>query len=286
MPDLAYERDTGPLEMTDIYFYRDVVSVATVSASFTLTLVGDTDAGTIHSDSFKLTTSGGTVISCALGGLDPTIEKKIQGARKLIRRKSSIPDPVNHAVQRRAGDSPLVFRSYAAAPSSSITASGSRYGSPYTLSRTRRGERRPNAPTNWKASAGVQAAGDSGRRCRDLGEQLPAGDLLLASFQPVQAGGVVRGLNDQGAQNAAVLLQGLALLKLGVPQRLDQTELGALGLASRGHLADTSRSAYWARALASPASSRARPRSRASWYRAPPRMSRAAPGPHHPWDQA
>lgn len=74
-------------EHTDEYFYRDIVTVSTASERFTV----KTDKGKdfdINFEQFKLTTSGGTTLSCTL--LDPGgTEKSIQGMRQLLRQKKS-----------------------------------------------------------------------------------------------------------------------------------------------------------------------------------------------------
>jgi hypothetical protein len=84
---------------TDVYFYRDVVSVATENKAisvgvldkkpFSLTGSGKDGEGTVRIDQVILTTSGGTQIECAISSMTSKIEKNIQGARQLIRNKKT-----------------------------------------------------------------------------------------------------------------------------------------------------------------------------------------------------
>lgn len=102
---VAYECDldlsTGNLinESTDEYFYKDVVSVATKTKTQTITLPSGVQVQTNTSETFDLTTSGGTSIEVRLkdpatiqhmgGGEIPTTraEKAIQVVRKMLREK-------------------------------------------------------------------------------------------------------------------------------------------------------------------------------------------------------
>jgi hypothetical protein len=74
-------------DRTDVYFYRDVVSVSTSSSSRSVTLVGETKPQTLNKEVFTLTTSGGTNIECSMDGIDAAVSRNIQGARQLIRNK-------------------------------------------------------------------------------------------------------------------------------------------------------------------------------------------------------
>jgi hypothetical protein len=88
-------------EATDEYFYRDVVSVQTASETVSVSLPGTEFQGLQcnATETFKLTTSGGTSVSMALrdpsliqkmgGGEMPTTtaERAIQTIRKMLREK-------------------------------------------------------------------------------------------------------------------------------------------------------------------------------------------------------
>jgi hypothetical protein len=74
-------------EKTDVYFYRDVVSVSTESTSIPVPVVGETQKQVVMLEMFKLTTSGGTAIQCSMGAVDNGLSRDIQGARHLIREK-------------------------------------------------------------------------------------------------------------------------------------------------------------------------------------------------------
>jgi hypothetical protein len=71
-------------EQTDVYFYRDVVSVSTASETMRVPVVGRPE---VTLEQFKLTTSGGTSITCSMSATGSTKEQDIQGARQLIRKK-------------------------------------------------------------------------------------------------------------------------------------------------------------------------------------------------------
>ena len=80
---IANERN----ESTDEYFYKDIVSVAT--SSDTVTPKGDSGKDTsINFEEFKLTTSGGTSITCSVWDLG-AVEKAIQGMKQLLREKKN-----------------------------------------------------------------------------------------------------------------------------------------------------------------------------------------------------
>jgi len=74
-------------EQTDVYFYRDVVSVSTNSASGSVTVVGEAKPLIWKREVFSLTTSGGTAVQCAMSASDDAAGREIQGARHLIREK-------------------------------------------------------------------------------------------------------------------------------------------------------------------------------------------------------
>ncbi len=92
-------------EATDEYFYRDVVSVQTASETVSISLPGTEFQGLQcnETETFKLTTSGGTSVSMALrdpsliqkmgGGEMPTTtaERAIQTIRKMLREKKGGP---------------------------------------------------------------------------------------------------------------------------------------------------------------------------------------------------
>jgi hypothetical protein len=72
-------------EETDVYFYRDVVSVSTRSDSIEVRV--DQTPVPVHHDVFRLTTSGGTNIECSMGAAVGSTENEIHAARQLIRDK-------------------------------------------------------------------------------------------------------------------------------------------------------------------------------------------------------
>jgi hypothetical protein len=74
-------------ERTDVYFYRDVVSVSTSSSSRSVRVVDQTKPQTWRTEVFTLTTSGGTDIECSMDASDDVVERNIQGARQLVRNK-------------------------------------------------------------------------------------------------------------------------------------------------------------------------------------------------------
>jgi len=74
-------------ESTDEYFYKDIVSISTSSDSITLKDSAGKDH-IINFEEFRLTTSGGTSISCAMRD-HGAIEKSIQGMKQLLREKKS-----------------------------------------------------------------------------------------------------------------------------------------------------------------------------------------------------
>jgi hypothetical protein len=74
-------------DRTDVYFYRDVVSVSTRSYSTSVPVVGETKPQTVRTELFTLTTSGGTAIETSMKSSDDVAGRRIQGARQLIRNK-------------------------------------------------------------------------------------------------------------------------------------------------------------------------------------------------------
>lgn len=72
-------------EYTDVYFYRDVVSVSTNSSSRSVTEVGQIKVNVWKFEEFALTTSGGTKVTCSM--MSDIAIRNIQGARQLIRNK-------------------------------------------------------------------------------------------------------------------------------------------------------------------------------------------------------
>ena len=72
---------------TDVYFYRDVVSVATDLTSIPVRVVGEEKQQVVQLEVFKLTTSGGTTVQCSMGTSGDTTGHGIQGARQLVRDK-------------------------------------------------------------------------------------------------------------------------------------------------------------------------------------------------------
>lgn len=71
-------------EQTDVYFYRDVVSVSTTTEKVRVPVEGSPE---VVLEQFRLTTSGGTNITCSMSATGNTKEKDIHGARALIRKK-------------------------------------------------------------------------------------------------------------------------------------------------------------------------------------------------------
>lgn len=72
-------------EDTDVYFYRDVVSVSTRSDQVEVQV--DQARVPVHLEKLRLTTSGGTNIECSMGAAIGSSENEIQAARQLIRDK-------------------------------------------------------------------------------------------------------------------------------------------------------------------------------------------------------
>jgi hypothetical protein len=89
-------------EKTDEYFYRDVVSVSTVTESANIRVSADEVVQAKAAETFKLTTSGGTYVKVTLNDLEfikkmggtGTIpkarsDKAIQTVRKMLREKKT-----------------------------------------------------------------------------------------------------------------------------------------------------------------------------------------------------
>jgi hypothetical protein len=74
-------------QRTDVYFYRDVVSVSTRSYSTSVPVVGEAKLQTVNTEVLTLTTSGGTAVECSMDASDDAAGRNIQGARQLIRNK-------------------------------------------------------------------------------------------------------------------------------------------------------------------------------------------------------
>lgn len=75
---------------TDVYFYRDVVSVSTNSSSSPVHVVGETKEKLWKTEVFTLTTSGATAVVCSMNTSDGAAERTIQGARQLVRNKKML----------------------------------------------------------------------------------------------------------------------------------------------------------------------------------------------------
>jgi hypothetical protein len=72
-------------ESTDVYFYKDIVSVSTQTEG-TEYSVGKGKSSQFDYEYFKLTTTGGTSISCAVRNIDDA-QRSINGMRSLIKSK-------------------------------------------------------------------------------------------------------------------------------------------------------------------------------------------------------
>lgn len=72
-------------ESTDVYFYKDIVSVSTQTEG-TEYSVGKGKSSRFDYEYFKLTTTGGTSISCAVRNIDDA-QRSINGMRSLIKNK-------------------------------------------------------------------------------------------------------------------------------------------------------------------------------------------------------
>lgn len=72
-------------ESTDVYFYKDIVSVSTQTDG-TEYSVGKGKSSQFDYEYFKLTTTGGTSISCSVRNIDDA-QRSINGMRSLIQSK-------------------------------------------------------------------------------------------------------------------------------------------------------------------------------------------------------
>lgn len=74
-------------DWTDVYFYRDVVSVSTRTSTARVTLVGRKKNEEVPTEVLTLTTSGGTAVNCSIHDQNDGSGHRIQAARQLIRDK-------------------------------------------------------------------------------------------------------------------------------------------------------------------------------------------------------
>lgn len=77
--------ESGQRESTDVYFYKDIVSVSTQTEG-TEYSVGKGKSSQFDYEYFKLTTTGGTSISCSVRNIDDA-QRSINGMRSLIKSK-------------------------------------------------------------------------------------------------------------------------------------------------------------------------------------------------------
>ncbi len=77
--------ESSQKESTDVYFYKDIVSVSTQTEG-TEYSVGKGKSSQFDYEYFKLTTTGGTSISCAVRNIDDA-QRSINGMRSLIKSK-------------------------------------------------------------------------------------------------------------------------------------------------------------------------------------------------------
>lgn len=77
--------ESGQKESTDVYFYKDIVSVSTQTEG-TEYSVGKGKSSQFDYEYFKLTTTGGTSISCSVRNIDDA-QRSINGMRSLIKSK-------------------------------------------------------------------------------------------------------------------------------------------------------------------------------------------------------
>lgn len=77
--------ESSQKESTDVYFYKDIVSVSTQTDG-TEYSVGKGKSSQFDYEYFKLTTTGGTSISCAVRNIDDA-QRSINGMRSLIKNK-------------------------------------------------------------------------------------------------------------------------------------------------------------------------------------------------------
>lgn len=77
--------ESSQKESTDVYFYRDIVSISTQTDG-TEYSVGKSKSSQFDYEYFRLTTTGGTSISCAVRNVDDA-QRSIRGMRSLIKSK-------------------------------------------------------------------------------------------------------------------------------------------------------------------------------------------------------
>lgn len=77
--------ESSQRESTDVYFYKDIVSVSTQTEG-TEYSVGKGKSSQFDYEYFKLTTTGGTSISCSVRNIDDA-QRSINGMRSLIKSK-------------------------------------------------------------------------------------------------------------------------------------------------------------------------------------------------------
>lgn len=77
--------ESSQREFTDVYFYNDIVSVSTTTEG-TEYSVGNGKSSPFDYECFRLTTTGGTSISCVVSNADDA-QRSINGMRSLIKSK-------------------------------------------------------------------------------------------------------------------------------------------------------------------------------------------------------
>ena len=77
--------ESSQKESTDVYFYKDIVSVSTQTEG-TEYSVGKSKSSQFDYEYFRLTTTGGTSISCSVRNIDDA-QRSINGMRSLIKSK-------------------------------------------------------------------------------------------------------------------------------------------------------------------------------------------------------
>lgn len=77
--------ESSQKESTDVYFYKDIVSVSTQTEGSEYS-VGKGKSSQFDYEYFKLTTTGGTSISCSVRNIDDA-QRSINGMRSLIKNK-------------------------------------------------------------------------------------------------------------------------------------------------------------------------------------------------------
>ena len=80
--------DSTVQEQTDVYFYRDIVTVSTSSESETVTDAKTGKRETANYESFVLRTTGGNALSVAIdAGNSDSVQRSINAMRQLLRQK-------------------------------------------------------------------------------------------------------------------------------------------------------------------------------------------------------